>query len=209
MISALLGPLWGESTCQRASDVELWCFLWFSLNRLMDTQSNNRIFETPWRSYDIIVTVYVMFRCTTNNKQCYWMDIRASVTNYLFRYWHLYSVMSILLACCVIDLLYSRPGCRELCERPYDDVIKWKLFPRYWSFVRGIHRSPVNSPHKGQWRGAWMFSLISIWINGWVNNHEAGDLRRYRGHYDVIVMPDMVSAEVFQHATYWYQMDAE
>ena len=39
----------------------------------------------------------------------------------------------------------------------------------------GIHRSPVNSPHKGQWRGALMFSLICVWINGWVNNHEAGD----------------------------------
>ena len=34
-----------------------------------------------------------------------------------------------------------------------DDVIKWKHFPRYWLFVRGIHRWPVNSPHKGQWRG--------------------------------------------------------
>ena len=31
----------------------------------------------------------------------------------------------------------------------FDDVIKWKHFPRYWPFVRGIHRSPVNSPHKG------------------------------------------------------------
>ena len=42
----------------------------------------------------------------------------------------------------------------------HDDVIKWKHFPRYWPFVRGIHRSPVNSPHKSQWRGALMFSLI-------------------------------------------------
>ena len=48
--------------------------------------------------------------------------------------------------------------------------------------------SPVNSLHKGQWRGALMFSLICVWINGWVNNREAGDLRRYRAHYDVIVM---------------------
>ena len=47
---------------------------------------------------------------------------------------------------------------------------------------------PVNSPHKGQWRGALMFSLICAWINGWVNNREAGDLRRYHAHYDVIVM---------------------
>ena len=39
----------------------------------------------------------------------------------------------------------------------------------------GIHRSSVNSPHKGQWRGALMFSLIGAWINRWVNNGEAGD----------------------------------
>ena len=70
----------------------------------------------------------------------------------------------------------------------HDDVIKWKYFPRYWPFVRGIHRSPVHSPHKGQWRGALIFSLIYVWINGWVNNREAGDLRRYRDHYDVILM---------------------
>ena len=70
----------------------------------------------------------------------------------------------------------------------HDDVIKWKHFPRNCPFVRGIHRSPVNSPHKGQWRGALMFSLICAWINDWVNNREAGYLRRYRTHYDVIVM---------------------
>ena len=60
----------------------------------------------------------------------------------------------------------------------HDDVIKWKHFPRNWPFVREIHRSPVNFPHKGQWRGALMFSLINAWINDWVNNREAGDLRR-------------------------------
>ena len=70
----------------------------------------------------------------------------------------------------------------------HDDVIKWKHFPHYWPFVRGIHRSPVNSPHKGQWRGALMFSLICVWINGWGNNGEAGDMRRHRAHYDVTVM---------------------
>ena len=68
------------------------------------------------------------------------------------------------------------------------DVIKWKHFPRYWPFVRGIHRSSVNSPHKGQWRGALMFTLICARINDWVNNREAGDLRRQHGHYDVIVI---------------------
>ena len=70
----------------------------------------------------------------------------------------------------------------------HDDVIKWKHFPRNWPFVREIHRSPVNFQHKGQWRGALMFSLIYAWINDWVNNREAGDLRRQHGYYDVIVM---------------------
>ena len=70
----------------------------------------------------------------------------------------------------------------------HDDVIKWTHFPRYWPCVWGIHRSPVNSPHKGQWRGALMFTLIYARINGWVKNREAGDLRRYRAHCDVIVL---------------------
>ena len=70
----------------------------------------------------------------------------------------------------------------------HDDVIKWKQFPRYWPFVQGIHRSPVNSPHKCQWRGTLMFSWICAWINGWVNSGEVGGWRRHRAHYDVTVM---------------------
>ena len=76
----------------------------------------------------------------------------------------------------------------------HDDDIKWKHFPRYWPFVWGIHRSPETSPHKGHWRGALIFSLICVWINGWVNNREAGDLRRYRSHYDVSVMLGVYSS---------------
>ena len=70
----------------------------------------------------------------------------------------------------------------------HDDVIKWKHFPHYWPFVRGIHRSPVNSPHKGQWRGVLMFSLICAWANCWANHRDAGDLRRHLTHYDVTVL---------------------
>ena len=65
--------------------------------------------------------------------------------------------------------LWCYTGCHEIVIN-HDDVIKWKHFPRYWPFVWGIRRSPVNSPHKGQWRGALMFSLIWAWINGWINN---------------------------------------
>ena len=82
------------------------------------------------------------------------------------------------------------PYWRNVAPVIHDDVIKWKHLPRYWPFVRGIHRSPVNSPHKGQWRRALMFSLICAWINDWVNNREAGDLKRHRARYDVTVMRD-------------------
>ena len=77
----------------------------------------------------------------------------------------------------------------------HDDVIKWKHFPRHRPFVRGIHRSPVNSPHKGQWRGALMFTLICARINGWVNNRDAGDLSRYRTHY---TMTDMIYCPLYE-----------
>ena len=46
----------------------------------------------------------------------------------------------------------------------------------------------VNSPHKGQWRGALVFSLLCAWINTWVNNRKAGNLRFHRAHYHVTVM---------------------
>ena len=55
-------------------------------------------------------------------------------------------------------------------------------------WLRGIHWSLLNSPHTDQWRGALMFTLICAWTNGWVNNQDAGDLRRHRTHYDVTVM---------------------
>ena len=73
----------------------------------------------------------------------------------------------------------------------HDGVIKSKHFPRYWPFVSGIHRSPVDSPQNGQWRGALMFSLICFWTNGWANNRDSGDLRRHRTHYDFTVMNDV------------------
>ena len=70
----------------------------------------------------------------------------------------------------------------------HEEIIQSKHFPRSWPFVRGIHRSPVNSPHKDQWRGALMFSLICTSVNVSVNNLEVGDLRRHRAHYAVSLM---------------------
>ena len=86
------------------------------------------------------------------------------------------------------------------CCYAYDSSPHHDKHPQHWPWWRHkmetysallaicAGNSPVNSPHKGQWRGALMFSLICVWINSWVNTREAGDLRCHRAHYDVIVM---------------------
>ena len=88
------------------------------------------------------------------------------------------------------DSTYVANIARDTCDdnRGMQDYIKWNHFPCYWPFVRGNHRSPMKSPHKGKWRGALIFSLNCAWINGWVNNGEAGDLRRHHARYDATVM---------------------
>ena len=49
----------------------------------------------------------------------------------------------------------------------YDHVIKWKHLPRSWPFVRGIHRSPVNSHAKASDAQHWSFlwSAHEHWVN--------------------------------------------
>ena len=83
----------------------------------------------------------------------------------------------------------------------HNDVIKLKHFPRYWPFVWGIHRSSVNSPHKGQWRWALMFSLISAWLTGWVDNRQTVDSGHDRADYDATVMNARRIDDIQQHNT--------
>ena len=80
----------------------------------------------------------------------------------------------------------------------HDGVIKWKHFPCYWPFVRGIHWASVNSQHKGQWHRALIFSLVCAWTNRWTNNGDAGDLRHNGSHYDVIVMAAPLAVAVLE-----------
>ena len=76
----------------------------------------------------------------------------------------------------------------EAKQWDHDDVIKWKHF-RVTGHLCGEFTGPRWIPHtKTSDAGALMFILICARINGWVNNREAGDLRRHRAHYDVIVM---------------------
>ena len=84
----------------------------------------------------------------------------------------------------------SKRGCKKCMVHPWFAWWRHQMetFSALLAICAGNSPVPVNSPHKGQWRGALTFSLMCVWINGWVNNREAGDLRRYRVHYDVIVM---------------------
>ena len=111
-----------------------------------------------------------------------WRTQRFALPQQLFNStkmnWHCIAKEGI--ACFVATLEVNRLSYRVFCILYHDDVIKWKHFPRYWPFVRRNNRSPLNSPHKGQWRRALIFSLICAWINDWVNNRDAGDLRRHR-----------------------------
>ena len=58
--------------------------------------------------------------------------------------------------------------------------------------------SPVTGefPSQSQWRGALMFSYICDWTNSWVNNRDAGDLRRHSAHYDITVMRKQESVAI-------------
>ena len=77
---------------------------------------------------------------------------------------------------------------------PKPDTVAWYRCNTWWRHQMETFSALLaicagfNRGHKGQWRGALMFSLICVWIKGWVNNRDAGDLRRYRTHYDVTVM---------------------
>ena len=81
----------------------------------------------------------------------------------------------------------------DLSALMYPLICTWwrhqmETFSALLVICEGNSPSPVNSPHKGQWRGALMFTLICARIKAWVNYREAGDLRRNRAHYDVTVM---------------------
>ena len=104
--------------------------------------------------------------------------------------------------CCTIvhNLLYSRKqfiGCRTETE----DIWWWRHQIETFTALLAIcaGNSPVTGefPHKGQWCGALMFYLIWAWINGCVNNVEAGDLRLHSAHYDVTVM--MMNRDIHNH----------
>ena len=71
-----------------------------------------------------------------------------------------YSTLTLLLIHIHNTSITAIGGTVSFWKWQHDDIMKWKHFPRFWPFVWGIHQSPVNSPHKGQWHRPLMFSLI-------------------------------------------------
>ena len=105
---------------------------------------------------------------------------RSKCLKQMVEHWH------IAWGYCGKSVAVSSVRCKEVGRSKFmvpiahwQSVPWWRhqmeTFPRYWPFVRRIHRSPVNSPHKGHWRGALVFCLICVGINGWINNGEVGD----------------------------------
>ena len=79
-------------------------------------------------------------------------------------------------------------------------LASWKTFHYTWwrhqmeTFSALLAICAGNSPVSGEFPSqrpvtrSFDFFLICTWINGWVNNRKAGDLRCHRVHYDVSVM---------------------
>ena len=137
------------------------------------------------RLYDYTVTwimlcdTYIMLQPVNKHSS---RDVWRSATRQLLCHWRVRLHTMITR--------YAVGSCPHGRRRGFhDDVIKWSHSPRHWPFVRWIHRSPVNSPQKGQWSGALEFFFICAWTYSSVNNWDTGNLRCQRSHYDVIIMP--------------------
>ena len=142
---------------------------------------------TAWCWVEIISTQHLMAISTRHPDRKYSYDTLLSGTCHDLTYWSKVIILVFKLIKTTENQPQAAHGHAMTRRFPHsammdagwnsrefhDDVIKWKYFPRHWPFVRRIHRLPVNSPHKGQWCGALMFSLMCAWTNRWANNGEA------------------------------------
>ena len=85
----------------------------------------------------------------------------------------------------------------------HDDVIKWKHFLRYWPFVRGIYRSLVNSPHRGQWRGALMLVRLDLFND---DTRPSGHISSPRWSFDVFFDLRLIKRLSKHSRGWWFEM---
>ena len=153
-----------------------------------------------------IIMTYITYLITKITKIMAWILCHAW-SNYsdisVYRsHYSIYNMDEQLHSRVVYWLIFTSP---HISIFAHDDVNKWKHFPCYWPLLRGIHRSPVNFPHKSQWRGASIFSLIYAWTNSWVNNQDANGLRRHCAHYDVTVIISVANNATLHSIIHWDQ----
>ena len=134
-------------------------------------------------NYDIFLNL--TSKCPEIDKTTIYIAFR-----FVMSFWHRIIIYSITKADVKLRHLFTPPDrirryvmTQFIC---HDGVIKWKVF-RVTALCEG-NRSPVDSLHKGQWRGALMFSLIFAWTNGWANVQDPDVLNRHGVHYDITAM---------------------
>ena len=105
----------------------------------------------------------------------------------LCTYWYQIRILTVQICGWIYQIWRSQ--IRHFHNSAYhDDVINWKHFRLYWSFVQGIHWfSRWIAPTKASDAELWFFFHLR-WTNGWANNRDAGDMRRHHAHYYVTVM---------------------
>ena len=183
--------------------MELWFFFDLLMNKRLSKQSRHRWIETPsrslWRYRNDIGTAPFPYNITP---AC-WIDCRKHIpclsciantmdANGLATQGARTSV-AMILARISRNIPFSSTGCFMYLESMWGPSLMAIVGMCMMTSSNGNISALLaicagNSPHKGQWRGALMFSLICAWINSWVNNRESGDLRRNRVHYEIIAM---------------------
>ena len=146
------------------------------------------------------------FSTTIYDNKANWQKLRSDIAIDIMKYKQKQNHFSIIpssqINCLLERSLQKVDIYRRPVKAPNTTRVTWwrhqmELFSRHLPFGWGIHRSAVNSPHKDQWRRALIFSLICAWINGLINNREAGDLRRHCSHSDVTVMSCHIATHFF------------
>ena len=121
---------------------------------------------------------WAFMMCPFRGFFCVYMFFSSSIIRLNNIFFGNTSILSIGIVCGTHPKEFLEPWLRHQME----------TFSMLLTFVQGIHLSPMNSPHKGLWRRALMFSLICAWTDVWENNRDTGDSRRHHDHYDVTLM---------------------
>ena len=185
------GSLWGEFTGHRwipltkASEADLWCFFFhLRLNKRLCKQSRRWWFETPscslWRYCDDVCKT-----CPVKN-----IDFggRRHVQTHRGHHW---VIMVSVYGLCLNHA-------RKMMTLSNGSIFR-VTGPLRGEFTghRWIPRTKASDAE------LWLFLWSAPWINGWVNNREAGDLTPI-AHYDVIVMIIVICTMInkFKHKTF-------